>query len=79
VVTGSDRNNDTNVNDRPPGVGRYTGVGFDFATLDLRLARSNLQLPNNTFGTGSAPRPGFGAPTAAADSRQVQFGLRVSR
>ncbi|HEY7412043.1 MAG TPA: TonB-dependent receptor [Vicinamibacteria bacterium] len=100
VVTGSDRNNDTNVNDRPPGVGRNTGVGFDFATLDLRLARrfalgatrveamveafnllnrSNLQLPNNTFGTGSAPRPGFGAPTAAADSRQVQFGLRVSR
>jgi hypothetical protein len=39
TAVGSDRNNDTNVNDRPPGVGRNTGVGFDFATLDLRLAR----------------------------------------
>jgi hypothetical protein len=27
------------VNDRPAGVGRNTGKGFDFATLDLRLSR----------------------------------------
>jgi hypothetical protein len=39
VVTGTDRNNDTNVNDRPTGVGRNTGRGFDFASLDLRLSR----------------------------------------
>ncbi|HEX7317702.1 MAG TPA: TonB-dependent receptor [Pyrinomonadaceae bacterium] len=39
VLTGSDRNNDTNVNDRPAGVGRNTGRGFDFASLDLRLSR----------------------------------------
>jgi Carboxypeptidase regulatory-like domain len=39
VVTGTDRNNDTNVNDRPAGVGRNTGRGFDFASLDLRLGR----------------------------------------
>ncbi len=39
VVTGTDRNNDTNVNDRPAGVGRNTGRGFDFASLDVRLAR----------------------------------------
>ena len=39
VVTGTDRNNDTNVNDRPAGVGRNTGRGFDFAALDLRLSR----------------------------------------
>jgi hypothetical protein len=39
VVTGTDRNNDTNVNDRPAGVGRNTGRGFDYASLDLRLAR----------------------------------------
>jgi hypothetical protein len=39
VVTGADRNNDTNVNDRPAGVGRNTGRGFDFASLDLRLSR----------------------------------------
>jgi len=39
VQTGTDRNNDTNVNDRPAGVGRNTGRGFDSATLDLRLSR----------------------------------------
>ena len=39
VVTGTDRNNDTNVNDRPAGVGRNTERGFDFASLDLRLGR----------------------------------------
>jgi hypothetical protein len=40
VQTGADRNGDTNVNDRPAGVARNTGVGFDTATLDLRLSRS---------------------------------------
>jgi hypothetical protein len=39
IVTGTDRNNDTNANDRPAGVGRNTGRGFDFASLDLRLSR----------------------------------------
>lgn len=39
IVMGSDRNNDTNVNDRPVGVGRNTGEGFDFASFDLRLSR----------------------------------------
>ncbi len=39
IVTGTDRNNDTNVNDRPAGLGRNTGRGFDFASLDLRLSR----------------------------------------
>jgi hypothetical protein len=39
VVTGTDRNNDTNVNDRPAGLGRNTGRGFDYASLDLRLSR----------------------------------------
>ncbi len=39
IVTGADRNNDTTVNDRPVGVGRNTGVGFDFASFDLRLSR----------------------------------------
>lgn len=99
VVTGGDRNHDTNVNDRPEGVGRNSERGFDFASLDVRLSRrsalggrraleaivegfnvlnrANYQLPNNTFGTGAAPRAGFGEPTAAADPRQIQFGLRV--
>jgi Carboxypeptidase regulatory-like domain/TonB dependent receptor len=38
-LTGNDRNNDTNFNDRPAGFGRNTGRGFDSATLDLRLSR----------------------------------------
>jgi hypothetical protein len=100
AVTGGDRNNDTNVNDRPAGVGRNTGRGFDYASLDLRLSRrfhlgeranletivegfnvlnrANLQLPNNTFGTGATPNASFGQPTAADNPRQVQFGLRLN-
>jgi len=100
ILTGNDRNFDTNFNDRPTGVGRNTGRGFDSASLDLRLSRkfrfsehtgleviaegfnvtnrANLQLPNNTFGTGATPLPGFGLPTAAGDPRQIQFGLRLS-
>lgn len=39
LQTNVDRNNDTNVNDRPEGVGRNTGEGFDLATLDVRISR----------------------------------------
>ena len=39
IVAGADRNFDTNFNDRPAGVGRNTGRGFDFASLDLRLSK----------------------------------------
>lgn len=39
VLLGSDRNFDTNNNDRPAGVGRNTGRGFDYASLDMRLSR----------------------------------------
>ena len=98
VLTGADRNNDTNVNDRPPGVGRNTGRGFDSASLDVRVSRrfglterigleviadgfnvlnrANLQLPNNTFGTGSNPLPSFGRPNAAGDARQIHRSAR---
>jgi hypothetical protein len=38
-LTGNDRNFDTNFNDRPAGVGRNTGRGFDSSSLDLRLSR----------------------------------------
>lgn len=100
IVTGADRNFDTNVNDRPVGVGRNSGKGFSYASLDLRLSRrfrlsermqldalvegfnvlnrANLQLPNNTFGTGATALPSFGQTTAAADPRQIQFGLRLN-
>jgi Carboxypeptidase regulatory-like domain/TonB dependent receptor len=36
----NDRNGDTNFNDRPAGVGRNAGEGFDFQSLDLRLSRT---------------------------------------
>jgi hypothetical protein len=100
ILTGGDRNNDTNTNDRPLGVGRNTGEGFDFASFDLRLSRrirfterfgleviaegfnlfnrANFQLPNATIGTGATPNAGFGLPTASADPRQIQFGLRLT-
>jgi hypothetical protein len=41
------------------------------------LNRTNLQFPNNTWGTGSTPIPTFGLPTAAGDPRQLQFGVRL--
>lgn len=40
VLLGSDRNNDTNLNDRPIGVGRNTGRGFDYMSFDIRLSRT---------------------------------------
>ena len=100
VLLGNDRNLDSNNNDRPLGVGRNTGRGFDFASLDLRVSRkfrltervdlqllaegfnvlnrSNLGVPNNTFGTGAVPSARFGQPTQAFDPRQFQFGMRLS-
>jgi hypothetical protein len=39
ILTGNDRNGDTNNNDRPLGVGRNTGRGFDFASFDTRVSR----------------------------------------
>jgi len=45
------------------------------------LNHPNYQVPNGNFGTGVypiAPAAGFGQPTAAADPRQMQFGLRLS-
>jgi hypothetical protein len=99
-LTGTDRNFDTNFNDRPTGAGRNSSRGFGSASLDLRVSRrfrlterfevealaegfnvlnhANLQLPNNTFGTGQTALPSFGRATAAADPRQIQFGLRLS-
>ncbi|HUQ32500.1 MAG TPA: carboxypeptidase regulatory-like domain-containing protein [Pyrinomonadaceae bacterium] len=38
-LTGNDRNFDTNFNDRPTGMARNSGRGFDSASLDLRLSR----------------------------------------
>ncbi|MDT7603534.1 MAG: hypothetical protein QOF61_1531, partial [Acidobacteriota bacterium] len=100
VLTGTDRNADTNNNDRPAGLGRNTGRGFDYASLDLRLSRqfrltesfraevlaeafnllnrANYQVPNNVFGGGSVPLATFSRPTAAADPRQCQLGLRLN-
>jgi hypothetical protein len=38
-LTGNDRNFDTNFNDRPTGMARNSGRGFDSASLDMRLSR----------------------------------------
>ncbi len=100
VLLGSDRNGDTNNNDRPLGVGRNTGKGFGYSSLDMRLSRkfrlgeharveflvegfnilnsSNLSIPNNTFGSGTAALPAFGRATAAFDPRQFQIGTKLS-
>lgn len=67
VLLGSDRNFDTNNNDRPIGVGRNTGRGFDFASLDLRVSRrfrlterADLQLLAEGFNVLN--RANFGVP-----------------
>ncbi len=100
ILTGNDRNFDTNFNDRPLNVGRNAGRGFGSTTLDLRVSRkirlteratveaiaegfnifnrTNLQVPNNVFGTSATPLPAFGRATAAPDPRQIQFGLHVN-
>jgi hypothetical protein len=39
IQTGGSLFGDGNNNARPPGVSRNTGEGFDFSSLDLRLAR----------------------------------------
>jgi Carboxypeptidase regulatory-like domain/TonB dependent receptor len=67
VLLGNDRNFDTNNNDRPAGVGRNTGRGFDFSSLDLRLSRKfritervDLQLLAEGFNVLN--RANFGVP-----------------
>lgn len=67
VLLGTDRNLDTNNNDRPLGVGRNTGPGFDYASLDLRVSRRirltervNLQLLAEGFNVLN--RANFGVP-----------------
>jgi hypothetical protein len=42
------------------------------------LNRTNLQFPNNTWGTGATPLAAFGSATAASDPRQIQFGVRLT-
>ena len=67
VLLGTDRNFDTNNNDRPLGAGRNTGRGFDYASLDLRLSRrfrlterAELQLLAEGFNVLN--RANFGVP-----------------
>jgi hypothetical protein len=67
VLLGSDRNLDTNNNDRPVGVGRNTGRGFDFASFDLRLSRrfqvtERVGLDVSAEGFNLFNRANFGVP-----------------
>jgi hypothetical protein len=67
VLLGTDRNFDSNNNDRPVGVGRNTGRGFDFASLDLRVSRrfqlnERVDLQVLAEGFNVLNRPNFGLP-----------------
>jgi len=67
VLLGNDRNFDTNNNDRPVGVGRNTGRGFDYASLDLRLSRrfrltERVDLQLLAEGFNMLNRANFGVP-----------------
>ena len=67
VLFGSDRNLDTNNNDRPAGVGRNTGRGFDYASLDLRVSRrfqlrERVELQLLAEGFNVLNRANFGVP-----------------
>ena len=77
VLAGSDLNGDSNNNDRPFGLGRNTGKGFDFSSFDLRLSRRfqlterfNLELLAEGFNlfnraNYSVPNNTFGTGTTA--------------
>lgn len=95
VLLGFDRNGDTNLNDRPMGIGRNTGRGFNFMSVDSRLSRTfkfhehaNLQVlaegfnllnrTNRSLPNAVVTLPTFGRATAVNDSRQLQFGLRIT-
>src|SRR4029453_4920859 len=67
VLLGSDRNFDTNNNDRPVGVGRNTGQRLDFASLGLRLSKrfpltERLQLEMVAEGFNLLNRANFAVP-----------------
>jgi hypothetical protein len=67
VLLGSDRNFDTSNNDRPLGVGRNTGRGFDYASFDLRVRRrfsvtENVKLDVMAEGFSLFNRTNFGVP-----------------
>jgi hypothetical protein len=67
VLLGTDRNLDSNNNDRPLGVGRNTGRGFDFASLDLSLRRrfrltERMDLQLLAEGFNLLNRANFGVP-----------------
>jgi Carboxypeptidase regulatory-like domain len=67
VLLGTDRNFDTNNNDRPVGVGRNTGRGFDYSSLDLRLSRKfrlteGVELQLLAEGFNVLNRANFGVP-----------------
>jgi hypothetical protein len=89
ILLPNDRNGDGNFNDRPAGVGRNTGRGFDFRSLDLRASRriGRVELLVDAFNVFNRANyqvpinvvtlPTFGQPTAVNDPRQVQLGVRL--
>jgi hypothetical protein len=86
IQTGTDRNGDTNVNDRPVGVGRNTGRGFDFTSLDLRLSRvipftERLKLEAMAEGFNVLNRANYQVPNnifGTGTTPRVGFGLATA-
>ena len=93
ITTGTDDNLDTNINDRPPGVGRNSARGADFWQADARISKSfrtgigrfevlvevfNVANRANWSGfDGRKTSRTYGGPTTALPSRQVQAGIRL--
>jgi hypothetical protein len=95
VLLNFDRNGDTNLNDRPFGLGRNTARGFDYASLDMRVSRTwrvhervQLQVIGEAFNTlnrsnRAAPNNvignGVGAPLASFGRETGAFDPRQAQ
>ena len=93
ITTGGDDNRDTQINDRPAGVGRNSARGAALFQADLRVTKSvklrgvdievigeafNLTNEKNWTGyQGNQLSATFGKPSGGEITRQVQLGLRV--
>jgi hypothetical protein len=55
ITTGFDNNRDTVPNDRPPGIGRNTGAGPGYASVDFHLSKRITFAKNESKDSG--PRP----------------------
>ncbi len=78
ITTGFDNNGDTVLNDRPPGVGRNSGNGPGYSSVDLHLSK---EVTLGRGKRGATPRPAARNPAGrvseAAAARQEGRGTRL--